>query len=326
MMENQPPQTPLRELLQRVFQSALTKRNLLVFGSFILGCALTGYFFSRKESRPPEHVPLITADTSPYKIRPENDEQPQIPHEDKLVYNRLAPAAGDVKVERLLPQPEKPIIIEHNQAEAPEAQSFNTESMFPVEDTDLAPAPTKKLVEAKQPKRQETFPLLTEKPKPKPKQPVAVKPVQKKVQVAATTSTFITPMRRPTKSVQPPVKKVAAKVVTPTSPSNKPQASKVAATQHVVPPQKARYRIQLAAMRTPTLARQEWHRLIAINPQLKPLQPHFSRIDLGAKKGILYRVQGGRFVSQEQAQRLCRQLKQKTPQLPCIVVAIDNPA
>lgn len=322
MVEHQPSQPTVKGLPQRFVQTALTKRNLLVLGSFVFGCALTGYFFSQREARPPEHVPTIRAEITPYKIRPENDEQPRIPHEDKLVYNRLAPTAGAEKVERLLPKPEKPIIIDHKQETTPEEETFDTEEMFPLETNRSVPAQA--MFATKQPRRQESFPLLQEKPKIKPAltQPAAVKPLQKKREVVPTA---VTPGHRPVQSVRPVAKKVVIKqVVTPQKPVRRTHTSRTSPSQKIIPAQKARYRVQLAAMRTPTLARQEWHRLVGVNPQLKPLKTHIVRIDLGAKKGIFYRVQSGRFSTQEQAQRLCRQLKQKTPKLPCLVVPIDR--
>ncbi|MEN8237126.1 MAG: SPOR domain-containing protein [Pseudomonadota bacterium] len=288
------PQPSPHTLLQRLILAVLTKRNLLVFGAFVLGCTLTGYFFARKEA-PPENVPLIRAKTTPYKIRPENDEQPQIPHEDKLVYNRLAPSAAQPRVERLLPKPEQPIFLEPEVKTVQKTQSFGTEEKFPLDSKhspNLAPP------------LQETFPLLPAKP--------AKKPTQSSPN-AKVSHVSIIPGHRPAV----PSKPVVQKVMVPTRPAAKPQRQKV------MPAQKARYRVQLAAMRTPTLARQEWHRLATINPELKRLTPRFVRTDLGARKGIFYRVQGGRFVTQQQAQRLCRQLKRKTPQLPCMVVSID---
>lgn len=300
-----------QSMLQRLTQVAFTKRNLLFFGAFGLGCALTGYFFSGKE-RPPEHVPIIRAETTPYKIRPENDEQPQIPHEDKLVYNRLAPSTDQPKVERLLPGPEKPIFIEPKVEIIEEVNSIDSEEMFPLE---ITPAPTKPQVVVVKTPKQETFPLLPAKP--------TLKPRQSSPKVESTRLSIV-PRRRPAGSARPVTQKMQ-KVVIPSRPVAKSnnRAAPVRSPQRVVPAQKARYRVQLAAMRTPTLARQEWHRLASINPELKRLKPHFVRTDLGARKGIFYRVQGGRFVTQAQAQRLCRQLKRKSPKLPCMIVPIE---
>ena len=58
-------------------------------------------------------VPLIRVVDGPVKVRPENPGGLQIPNRDKLVYERMQSGASnssnDSIVERLLPQPEKPL-------------------------------------------------------------------------------------------------------------------------------------------------------------------------------------------------------------------------
>ncbi|MES2252414.1 MAG: SPOR domain-containing protein [Pseudomonadota bacterium] len=54
--------------------------------------------------------PLIQAEADPYRMRPENPGGTDFPHQDKLIYGRLAPST-DQPVERLLPPPEQPIIM-----------------------------------------------------------------------------------------------------------------------------------------------------------------------------------------------------------------------
>jgi hypothetical protein len=50
--------------------------------------------------------PVIQADTTPFKVRPDNPGGMMIPHQDKLVYGRLSPDSSP-PVERLLPPPEQ---------------------------------------------------------------------------------------------------------------------------------------------------------------------------------------------------------------------------
>lgn len=54
-------------------------------------------------------VPLIQADAAPAKIRPEQPGGMTVPHQDKLVFQRLSPGGGEPTVERLLPPPEEPL-------------------------------------------------------------------------------------------------------------------------------------------------------------------------------------------------------------------------
>jgi hypothetical protein len=55
-------------------------------------------------------VPLITADVRPYKFRPEDPGGYTVPHQDRMVFDRLHPdRAPQRTVERLLPPPEAPL-------------------------------------------------------------------------------------------------------------------------------------------------------------------------------------------------------------------------
>lgn len=63
--------------------------------------------------------PIIAADTTPFKIRPENPGGMMIPHQDKLVYGRLSQNASQ-PIERLLPPPEQPLAT--NPMAAPQPQ------------------------------------------------------------------------------------------------------------------------------------------------------------------------------------------------------------
>ena len=62
----------------------------------------------------------------------------------------------------------------------------------------------------------------------------------------------------------------------------------------------------------------EWNRLKRrYSDVLGALTPHYQRIDLGASKGIFYRVQGGD-VSQTSAQDICARLKAQ--EQACLVI------
>lgn len=56
----------------------------------------------------PEELPVIRADSGPIKIRPEEPGGLEVPHQDKLVLNEIAPDPEKPQVERLLPPPEVP--------------------------------------------------------------------------------------------------------------------------------------------------------------------------------------------------------------------------
>ena len=57
----------------------------------------------------PYDVPTIRADLGPIKVRPESPGGMEVPHRDRLVYDRMAGAREAPEVERLLPPPETPL-------------------------------------------------------------------------------------------------------------------------------------------------------------------------------------------------------------------------
>lgn len=71
-----------------------------------------GYVYERFSPRTlvtSQEVPLIRADDSPTKIRPEEPGGMAIPDQDKLVYQALGEQGGEGTYERILPPPEEPI-------------------------------------------------------------------------------------------------------------------------------------------------------------------------------------------------------------------------
>jgi len=81
---------------------------------------------------------------------------------------------------------------------------------------------------------------------------------------------------------------------------------------------KLKFRVQIAAFSSAEAARREWNRLLKLTPLLKSQDVYYSRVDLGAKKGIYYRVQVGKFADKVAAQNFCRKLESQ--KLTCMVV------
>ena len=126
-------------------------------------------------------APLIKADEGPVKVRPEDPGGMQVPNRDMLVYRRLEGAKEPPPVERLLPNPEQPVLppkpvaapgreIEATDAEsapadeeaeavAPPAEGRGEERIVAPEPPQVAPPPPE--------------PVKVAKPKPTP---VAQKP------------------------------------------------------------------------------------------------------------------------------------------------------
>ena len=69
--------------------------------------------------------------------------------------------------------------------------------------------------------------------------------------------------------------------------------------------------VHIASYRSEDDAQKGWAQLRRAYPQLGPLQPEVSRVNLGAQKGVFYRLLAGPLPSQAEAQRVCNELKAK---------------
>ncbi|MBC8337511.1 MAG: SPOR domain-containing protein [Alphaproteobacteria bacterium] len=278
-------------------------------------------------------VPTIRAASGPVKVRPENPGGLKVPNRDKLVYDRMqkGPESGvaDRGPERLLPPPEQPLPKPHLKTgsktapaaetkpaakEAPAAQIKPTEKTNPV-----AKVPTLKDVKA------------AKRPTPPPPPPA---PPSSSTSTAGSTASGASfsqagktgsapaqpvrkaPKKAPVKqqAVAKPVEKTAAtaKKVSP------PPAQIAPQTVAAISRDKA-YLVQLAAARSSEGAREEWARLKGKHPDLLGhLGLTITKADLGAGKGVFYRLRAGPLVDEGSARGLCRQLSLR--QIGCLVI------
>ncbi|MCG5243313.1 SPOR domain-containing protein, partial [Azospirillum doebereinerae] len=93
-----------------------SKRGLFALGFAVVGIVafagtvIVGYRGGDRMSS--DGPPLLTADPAPTKSRPDQPGGMEVPHQDKLVYQRLnerANGGNHPSVERLLPPPETPL-------------------------------------------------------------------------------------------------------------------------------------------------------------------------------------------------------------------------
>lgn len=85
-------------------------RFILVTASILIIATFSWLAFRWVSTPHSEAPPLIYADPTPYKGRPDHPGGLQVPYQDRLVYSRLSPESQQ-PVERLLPQPEQPIAV-----------------------------------------------------------------------------------------------------------------------------------------------------------------------------------------------------------------------
>jgi cell division septation protein DedD len=242
-------------------------------------------------------MPLIKADNAPVKMRPEQPGGMAVPHQDKLIYDRLKADTGNSEtaaVERLLPPPENPLprpeappppeaIEEPPSAGLPPAASGAQvpliQSMPNSEQPGLSEAPAQ---------RSAPPPVVAARPAPPPTPP------QPAAQAAAPRA--VTP--------PPPAPTQTAALPPPSAP---PAASSGGGS----------FRLQIASVKSEDAARAEFQRLQKRYPDaLGGLGVAYVRVDLG-DKGIYYRVQAGP-VDEARATSICSSLKSQS--VGCILV------
>jgi len=251
-------------------------------------------------------VPVIHADAGDIKRKPDAPGGLEVPHQDKLVFNRLAPGQADEPIERLLPLPEAPIALPVSESSRPPAvKSVGPTTVKP--DTEIATALTPLLIEP--------APLnkLTPAPTVDPAEIIANTPPSAGVPLDTQKDLAVktpTPPPAAAEKQQPPAR-VAAK-----TPDPVPQPSPVQA-QPAIPPEAA-WGIQLVSLSNRKDAESVWSRLQKANSDLLgglKLRVQMAKL----KKGTFYRVQAGPLADRAAASSLCGTLKSRKQD--CLVVA-----
>jgi hypothetical protein len=264
-------------------------------------------------------VPLIRAEDGPVRVRPENPGGLQVPNRDKLVYNRLQGGnEQSPSIERLLPRAEAPKSVPATST----SQSF-------------------KLPLAKQPKTARVPTLSDVKtvnpPPPAPPAPGA-KVSGSRAPLKLTKRTAPLPLksavlpdrltggavRPPTSSSPPSAPAPAPRPVAKVTRAPAPQlrtASKPASVpiKRAAPSVGKVFRVQLAAARTPEAVRAEWDRVRRKNLDLLgDLGLTVTKVDLGPKKGVFFRLRAGPLADDPTARKLCSDLAKR--RIGCLVI------
>lgn len=227
-------------------------------------------------------APLIKAEEGPAKIRPEEPGGMEVPYQDKLVYDRLAPDQAEPPAERLLPPPEAPL-PPPQAAEPPPPVAAPLDSAGVQVPEPPPPSPLIALIETEVPKSAVPPPLTAG------------------IETAA-------PEAVPT----PPAPEVAA------SQEAAPAKEAESVTDLTAAPAES-YRVQVAAMRSSEAAYGGWQRLQAQHKDLLgKLKLTVQRVDLGPEKGVFYRVQAGPLADRAAARDLCTKLSLR--RVGCLIV------
>jgi hypothetical protein len=252
--------------------------------------------------------PLVKADTSPIKVKPDNPGGAEIPFQDSTVYDRLDANGQKPVVEKLLPENEAPVARPQPAPAPPPAGSDATALAPPSGGPPPVALPQGNGIVVAPPADTSATALappgaaLPPPPSAPPAQVIQVPP--------------------PAKPIVPPLAPVAVKPPSAAKPAPDSIAALIGASEAKPIPAahpavaSGGYRLQLSAVRSPDAVQDEWNRLKRRFPELAPLKNTTSKIDV-AGKGTFYRVEAGP-LGEAEAKSTCANLR--TQGLGCIVV------
>ena len=245
-------------------------------------------------------LPVIVADTTPLKSRPESPGGIEVLNQDVAVLNDAAPGPGEPQAERLLPPPEAPQMA---QMEAPQGLSVAEVENLLGPPLQTAAGPIEGLVTTEQTQA--------------PAAPQIAAPQIAAPQIAAASL--------PEAAAEPALPEPQAEAPPVPEPSAVPPVTQSAATGEPAPQVAALpeakagdYVVQLAALRVKDSARPAWTQMQKAHPALLgDRELAIQKVDLG-DRGIFYRVQAGFFTDRAGASELCNALKARGQD--CLVV------
>ena len=240
--------------------------------------------------------PLIRAEVGPAKIAPEQPGGMEIPHQDKLVYDGVSSDQSGVEQGELLPPPEEP-------AAKPAPEAGEGADVLTFEDEPAA-------IERAEPAT------------------VSEEEQASTADIAAKADALIASTVPPP---PPPVSEDASdgqdagaappeeSGVTKEGEGAEEQAALTTGAAAVEPAGPGRFKVQIAAFRSSEAADAGWQRLRAAHEDLLGGLTHaVVRADLGAEKGIYYRLQAGPLADAAAARALCDKFKAR--EQGCFVV------
>lgn len=249
----------------------------IVLSVAVLGFGALAYYAyqSGTQSVGDGQMLVVEADGAPIKEAPENPGGEEFPHKDKTIYDALSPYRTDAqKVEKLLPEPEEPVIPEPAvgaPATKPQAPTsfVNGEAASKTEVTEVTPpADTKPVEVAEVPVATKANPVPEKKPEP--------------VKVA-----------EPVKPAAPAPAKVEAPKPAPTPVKAAPAAT-------------GSFKVQLGAFKSDAEARSTWSKITAKHGDVIKGSPVIVKADVN---GVTYhRLRASGFASADAAKKACTTL------------------
>jgi hypothetical protein len=286
------------------------RNRLLVLAAVVVVLGGAAWAWTSSHRAPDGPVPVIAADTTPEKVKPEDEGGMQVPNQNVEILNGQSATAEQPAV---LPPPEQPVAPPTGETTdqanaAPQAPAVTdapkpaepapavtaSESAAPTVDAPAIPS-----VSAPEPGQTAAAPTPVV-PEPQPQQ-AAPAPAEEAPAPA-------TAAEKPAEPAAPAPAASTAKAAEPApAPKAETQTAAVAAAPSVAPTAGGNARIQLAAVKSEALARSEWAKLQKAHPALLGgLTLNVQSVDKSGTK--LYRIQAGP-LTKAQAKDLCTKLK-----------------
>lgn len=302
----------------------------------IAGIAAAAWYFVGDSKTAGDDIPVVRADTSQIKEKPNDPGGMAVPNRDKTVYDRVGDLNSEPKLERLLPHPEKPLEKPTLGMAIPELdEKIDPKTGLPVISKPIPPAPVT-VQKVTPPTNTPLADNVIEKAKVLPDTPAeemaknieAPEPApqvganspralvkrgnvptgpdkQDKDELAAKIKeALMEPMPKPEKNIE--IAKVEPKK-TPTAKSKEPI--------------KKGFLLQLLSSKSESAVKASWKKIKANNAKIvKSIPVNIVRADLGPEKGIYYRLRLGPVATGDAAKSLCSQLKKK--KVGCYIVRV----
>ena len=263
----------------------------LVLGVAVTGFAALAYYAYQSGTRSlsDSNILEIAAEEGPIKKAPEDPGGEEFPHQDKTIYDALTGEGSQQKVEKLLPEPEEPVMPEpaigqSAELKAKETTTYVNSAATETEDKQETSAASSAPAAVAQPPAPVAKPL--EEPKP------AAPPVEE-----------AKPVETPA-APKPEVKEI-------------PKAEPVLETKSAPMPSAAgEYKIQLGAYPSEEEANKEWNSIRKKHASVLRGDSIVVRAEL--PNGVFYRLRAGGFASVADAKAACAKLT--AAKQPCFYV------
>lgn len=278
----------------------------LVLSVAVVGFAALAYYAYQSGTRSVNdgNVLVVNAEPGAIKETPANPGGEDFPNKDKTIYNAMTPSENSQKVEKLLPEAEKPVIPEPAVTAAKEAAPAPAKETAKPSTTTFINSALSDKQNAENEEETEAAPpqkVTAEQTKPAP---APAEAAEAKV-VAAEKAAASAPAPAAAKTEEPapaptakPVAKAAAK------PAAKPASSGSA------------YKIQLGAFKSEAEAKANWKRITSAHGDIVKGSPIILKADLS--NGTFYRLRASGFDSVKDAKAACDKLM--AARQPCFYI------